>query len=94
MSLPDVVQRFKSLTTARYRHGVYELGWAPFPGRLWQRNYHEHIVRNERALSRIRQYIVDNPPRWERDIENPDTQPSPTLKEAAAYYDAIQGNDP
>ena len=50
LSLPDVVHRFKSLTTTRYREGVTTVGWTPFPGRLWQRNYYEHIIRNEIAL--------------------------------------------
>jgi REP element-mobilizing transposase RayT len=38
----------------------------------WQRNYHEHIIRNEGELNRIRQYIADNPIRWETDMHNPD----------------------
>jgi len=37
----------------------------------WQRNYYEHIIRNEGELNRIRQYIIDNPSRWERDRNNP-----------------------
>jgi putative transposase len=74
MSLPDVVHRFKSLTTARYRTGVLQGGWQPFPGRLWQRNYYEHVIRDEEDLNRVRQYIIDNPARWEDDIENPDVQ--------------------
>ncbi len=61
LSLGDVIQRFKSLTTARYRHGVIRLGWVPFRGRLWQRNYYERIIRDERALNRIRRYIRNNP---------------------------------
>jgi putative transposase len=32
---------------------------------VWQRNYHEHIIRSEAALDRIRRYIVANPARWE-----------------------------
>jgi putative transposase len=76
MSLPDVIHRFKSLTTARYRRGVLQDGWQPFPGRLWQRNYYEHIVRNEEELDRVRQYIIDNPSRWEDDVENPDVRTS------------------
>ena len=71
MSLPDVVHRFKSLTTARYRHGVLQDRWLPFPGRLWQRNYYEHVIRNEEELDRVRQYIVDNPLQWAEDRENP-----------------------
>jgi len=71
MSLPDVVHRFKSLTTARYRRGVLQDRWLPFPGRLWQRNYYEHVIRNEEELDAIRQYIADNPLRWAEDRENP-----------------------
>ncbi|MEJ5351784.1 MAG: transposase [Melioribacteraceae bacterium] len=37
---------------------------------VWQRNYFEHIIRNDIALQRIRQYIVDNPMKWELDMEN------------------------
>ena len=74
MSLMDVVHRLKSLTTARYRHGVAEQDWRPFPGKLWQRNYYEHIIRDENELACIRQYIIDNPMRWEMDRENPHRQ--------------------
>lgn len=42
------------------------------PGTLvWQRNYFEHIIRNDESLLRIRQYILENPARWEFDRENP-----------------------
>jgi len=71
LSLPDVIHRFKSLTTARYRHGVSQKGWLPFPGKLWQRNYYEHIIRDENDLSQIRQYIQENPLKWDLDPENP-----------------------
>lgn len=71
MSLPDVVHRFKSLTTARYRHGVRQDGWRPFPGRLWQRNYYERVIRGEKELNRVREYIINNPLHWEQDPENP-----------------------
>lgn len=67
MSLSDVVQRFKSLTTRRYADHVKQDGWEPFPGRLWQRNYYEHIIRNERALNAIRAYITGNPANWSQD---------------------------
>lgn len=61
-TLFDFMQRFKSLTTARYRHGVATADWPRFDGRLWQREYYEHIVRNDVAeLRRIRAYIQDNP---------------------------------
>ncbi len=34
---------------------------------VWQRNYWEHIIRNEIELNRIRQYIIDNPKKWDDD---------------------------
>ena len=36
----------------------------------WQRGYYEHVVRNEKALDRIRAYIANNPARWADDPEN------------------------
>ena len=71
--LPTVVQWFKTMTTNEYMRGVKRFGWTPFRGRLWQRNYHEHIIRDDQSLNRIRQYILDNPARWEFDRENPAT---------------------
>jgi putative transposase len=38
---------------------------------LWQRNYYEHIIRNETDLHRIRTYIANNPLQWALDEENP-----------------------
>jgi REP element-mobilizing transposase RayT len=58
-----------------YTHGVKTSGWPPFRGQLWQRNYYEHIIRDEDALNRIRQYILDNPANWSRDRENPAAAP-------------------
>jgi REP element-mobilizing transposase RayT len=70
LGLPDVVQRFKSFATAHYRHAVIDQGWEPFRGRLWQRNYYEHIVRDEAELNRLREYIFYNPANWSEDEEN------------------------
>ncbi len=70
-TLGDIVGAYKSLTTVQYVQGVKTYGWPPFAGRLWQRNYYEHIIRNDESLQRIRQYIVDNPARWPVDRENP-----------------------
>jgi putative transposase len=70
LSLADVVHRFKTLTTKRYTDGVKQLGWNAFSGRLWQRNYFEHVIRNDESLHRVRQYIFENPARWKFDREN------------------------
>jgi putative transposase len=71
LSLPDVVHRFKTLTTQRYVLGVKDQGWPRFNRRLWQRNYFEHVIRSEDSLKRIRDYILKNPTQWEFDRENP-----------------------
>ncbi len=75
LSLGDVVRRFKSLTTREYGVGVRQSGWPPFSQRLWQRNYFEHVVRDERDADRLQRYIIDNPANWARDVEN--VQPLP-----------------
>jgi len=69
--LPKILQWFKTMTTNAYIHGVKHHGWPPFPGRLWQRNYYDHIIRNETELTRIREYIVNNPLQWALDREHP-----------------------
>jgi len=69
--LGDIVGAFKSITTDQYILGVKTNDWPPFVGKLWQRNYYEHIVRDDDALNRIRQYIIDNPSQWAFDRENP-----------------------
>ncbi len=69
LGLPDVVHRFKTMTTKRYADGVRANQWTPFPGRLWQRNYYEHIIRDDQSWQRIREYITTNPLRWHLDRE-------------------------
>ncbi len=72
LSLPDVVHRYKTLTTKLYVDGVRRHAWQPFAGRLWQRNYYEHVVRNELEMNKLREYIAFNPGQWSLDTENPD----------------------
>ena len=70
-SLGQIVQWFKTMTTNEYIRSVYEANWEPFHRRLWQRNYYEHIIRNEESLNKTRLYIQTNPAQWETDSENP-----------------------
>ena len=70
-TLGDIIGAYKSLTTVEYVRGVKTMEWTPFHGRLWQRNYYEHIVRHEDSLRHLQQYILDNPDRWAFDRENP-----------------------
>ena len=60
----DMVDAFKSITTVEYIRGVKTMGWTPFNGKLWQRNYYEHIIRDYDAFVRISEYIRENPEKW------------------------------
>jgi putative transposase len=64
--LPEIVRQFKTFSARR----INELRGTPGTP-VWQRNYYEHIIRDEFSLSRIRQYIAENPARWDVDQENP-----------------------
>jgi len=66
-SIGAIVGNFKSLVTRR----INNLRRTP-GGRVWQRGYYDRIVRNERALNAIRQYVRDNPARWAEDRDNLD----------------------
>ena len=63
-TLGSIVRGFKTGVTkwVRENTGVHH---------VWQRNYYDHVIRNEDDLQRIRQYIADNPARWAEDRENP-----------------------
>jgi REP element-mobilizing transposase RayT len=65
-SLSSFVAGFKSAVTKRINEHRGTPG-AP----VWQRNYYEHIIRNEDDLEAIRHYILTNPSRWHEDRENP-----------------------
>lgn len=65
-SLGAILGQFKSNVTRR----INALrGGSGTP--IWQRNYYEHVIRDDAALERIRDYIVANPARWPDDRENP-----------------------
>jgi len=78
-SLPTIVRSFKSAATKRINQMRHTPG-AP----LWQRNYYEHIIRNEDELNRLREYILDNPVQWEMDENNPNRQ-----MDASSYHKAF-----
>lgn len=61
-TLGAIVRGFKSSVTKRIRELLSDSGL-----KVWQRNYYEHIIRNEIDLHNIRQYIANNPLKWEID---------------------------
>jgi len=57
---------------------------------FWQRNYYEHIIRNENELNKIREYIINNPSKWELDFENP--RRTREYKDFTDYLKYVGGN--
>jgi len=66
-SLPTIIGSYKSAVTKRI-NGDRNIRGAS----IWQRNYYEHIIRNDTALAHIRQYIQNNPASWHQDQLHPD----------------------
>ena len=75
-ALGDIIGAFKSITTHEYIIGVRQLGWPPFARKFWQRNYYEHVIRDEADLARLRVYIQNNPAQWALDQLHPAAPPS------------------
>jgi putative transposase len=71
-TLGKIIGAFKSLVNNNYITGVKTQDWTPFNKRLWQRNYYEHIVRDDLTLQKIQQYIQHNPLTWQIDSLHPD----------------------
>jgi REP-associated tyrosine transposase len=65
-SLGSFITGFKSIVTK----GINEIRLTPCSP-VWQRNYYEHIIRNDYALAKIREYIHYNPLKWDLDRDNP-----------------------
>jgi len=66
MGLPKLTGRFK-MRSAKRINQLRKSHRVP----VWQRNYYEHILRNESEWNRIREYVKTNPARWAEDKENP-----------------------
>jgi putative transposase len=63
-AIPEIVRGFKTFSARRVNERAGKRGV------LWQRGYYEHVIRNEKALDRIRDYIANNPARWADDPDN------------------------
>ncbi len=75
-AVPEIVRAFKNFSA----RAINDRQGSPGAS-VWQRNYYEHVVRDENDLSRIRQYIANNPVCWAEDDNNPamwDRHPSQT----------------
>jgi putative transposase len=100
----DVGAGFKPAPTEFKQHGLSEIirGFKTFSARrinqqrntpgvsIWQRNYWEHVIRNERTLSSVRLYIVQDPMRWEVDRYN--VNASGPNQQAKELWQALQAS--
>jgi putative transposase len=69
---------FKRMTTNKYIHNVKNNNWQPFNKRMWQRNYYDHVIRNDYSIYKIREYIINNPQTWDTDENNLKNEHVPT----------------
>ncbi|WP_353932223.1 transposase [Okeanomitos corallinicola TIOX110] len=65
-SLSSLIAGFKSATTKKINM-IRNTPQNP----VWQRNYYDHIIRNDESLARIREYVENNPLSWENDQLHP-----------------------
>jgi putative transposase len=63
-SLGAIMNQFKGECTKRIRRHL-------MPEFCWQERFHDHIIRNEKSLQSIREYIINNPMQWEQDKYHP-----------------------
>ena len=65
-SIPTIIRSYKSAVALRVNLSRQASGIS-----VWQRNYYEHIIRNQVDYERIAGYILKNPANWNQDGENP-----------------------
>lgn len=65
--IPEIIRGFKTFSARRINE-IRKIRRVP----VWQRNYYEHIIRNEESLQHIRQYVQDNAIAWQHDQLHPD----------------------
>ena len=65
-SLSTIIRSFKSAVTKQVNELRENRGVS-----VWQRNYYEHVIRDENDLCTVRQYIADNPMKWADDENSP-----------------------
>ena len=83
-SLPTVIGWLKTMTTNEYIRGVKAGIYPPFDRQIWQRSYHERIIRDSREYARIWRYINENPRKWRQDVyfvddSVPPSHPTPSM---------------
>ena len=60
-TLSDILHWYKTMTTNAYIRGVKDQNWPRFDAHLWQRSFYDHIIRDDKDLDNVREYIHNNP---------------------------------
>jgi REP element-mobilizing transposase RayT len=81
--LPEIIRGFKTFSSRKINEKI--MIYNRFQ---WQKSFYDHVIRNERSLENLRQYIMYNPLKWELDIENRAGIPGPA-KGCKRYYEEI-----
>ena len=69
-TLGQIIGSFKSKCAVEFLKFIKENNLNEV-GHIWQRNYYDHIIRNNKELNEIRKYIKNNPSNWNKDENNP-----------------------
>lgn len=69
-TIGDIIGTFKSLCVHEWLKYIKQHN-TDAVGKFWQRNYYEHVIRNDIELNKIREYVIANPQMWDSDEENP-----------------------
>jgi len=66
--IPEIIRQLKTFSSKRINEFQKRNGCEPFPTHaIWQKSYHDHIIRNNDDYQRMWQYIDENPVRWSED---------------------------
>lgn len=68
-TISEIICSFKSRCTLDFVK-LNKENKTSFNYKIWQRSFHDHIIRNEKTLHAIREYILANPFNWQQDVEN------------------------
>ena len=66
-TVSQIMQELKSVTTLDYINGVKSGSYEPFENKIWQKSFHDHIIRNKNDYLKIWEYIENNPLKWNLD---------------------------
>ena len=80
--LSEIIRGFKTFSSRRINEMIKE-----GDNFQWQKSFYDHVIRNEKSLTNLRQYIMYNPVKWELDIEN--RNGSSRHNRCVDYYDEI-----